>query len=72
MLFHVDNEDSDQTARGAGWSESAGRKAHFVGFPILGSGNILSLKLVMKSFLQPFSFRVVVSYWRKDVHWLTT
>ena len=38
---------------------------------ILGSGNILSWRLVMKSFLRPFSpypSRAAVSYWRKDVH----
>ena len=39
---------------------------------ILGSGNIFSLRLVMKSFLRPFSTadscKAVVSYCQKDVH----
>ena len=39
---------------------------------VLGSGNFHSWRLVIKSFLPPFSTAdsssAVVSYWRKDVH----
>ena len=35
MFLHADNEDSDQTGRGPGWSETSLGTCHFVGFVLL-------------------------------------